>query len=121
MLGATLIVTTLIAAETALGFVFDPRYRDFPYAALTMAVVPFWVLMLLNRPQSGIAPDCGGGIRRGAGRGGALHGVQRGAGQLAVAVDLRALLAARRYAVAGAGRANPKISSPIAIPDRPIL
>jgi len=25
-----LIVTTLIGAETALGFVFDPRYRDFP-------------------------------------------------------------------------------------------
>ena len=34
-------VTTLIAAETALGFTFDPRYRDFPYASLTMAVVPF--------------------------------------------------------------------------------
>ena len=36
-----LAVTTLIGAETALGFVFDPRYRDFPFAALTMAVVPF--------------------------------------------------------------------------------
>jgi len=56
MLGATLIVTTLIAAETALGFVFDPRYRDFPYAALTMAVVPLWALMFLNRPQSGTRP-----------------------------------------------------------------
>jgi exo-beta-1,3-glucanase (GH17 family) len=56
MLGATLIVTTLIAAETALGFVFDPRYRDFPYAALTMAVIPLWALMLLNRPQSGTRP-----------------------------------------------------------------
>jgi hypothetical protein len=56
LLGLTLIVTTLIAAETALGFVFDPRYRDFPYAALTMAVVPLWALMLLNRPQSGTRP-----------------------------------------------------------------
>jgi glucan 1,3-beta-glucosidase len=55
-LGLTLIVTTVIAAETALGFTFDPRYRDFPYAALTMAVLPFWMLMLLNRPQSGTRP-----------------------------------------------------------------
>lgn len=55
-LGATLIVTTVIAAETALGFAFDPRYRDFPFAALTMAVLPFWMLMLLNRPQSGKRP-----------------------------------------------------------------
>src|ERR1700712_4229811 len=55
-LGLALIVTTVIAAETALGFTFDPRYRDFPYAALTMAVLPFWMLMLLNRPQSGTRP-----------------------------------------------------------------
>jgi exo-beta-1,3-glucanase (GH17 family) len=56
MLGAALIVTTLIGVETALGFVFDPRYKDFPYAALTMAVVPFWTVMLLNRPQAGVRP-----------------------------------------------------------------
>jgi glucan 1,3-beta-glucosidase len=55
-LGASLVVTTLIAAETALGFVFDPRYRDFPYASLTMAVVPFACLMMLNRPQQGHRP-----------------------------------------------------------------
>jgi len=36
--------------------VFDPRYRDFPFAALTMAVVPFAALMLLNRPQQGVRP-----------------------------------------------------------------
>ena len=42
--------------ETALGFTFDPRYRDFPYASLTMAVVPFAGLMLLNRPQAGARP-----------------------------------------------------------------
>src|SRR3954454_24364452 len=40
-LGLTLAVTVLIGVETALGFVFDPRYRDFPFAALSMAVVPF--------------------------------------------------------------------------------
>jgi glucan 1,3-beta-glucosidase len=56
ILGAMLVVTTLIGAETALGFVFDPRYRDFPFAALTMAVVPFSLLMLLNRPQEGVRP-----------------------------------------------------------------
>ncbi|MES2193451.1 MAG: beta-(1-6) glucans synthase [Pseudomonadota bacterium] len=56
LLGATLLVTTLIGAETALGFVFDPRYKDFPFAALTMAVLPFWTLMALNRPQQGTRP-----------------------------------------------------------------
>jgi exo-beta-1,3-glucanase (GH17 family) len=56
LLGAALIVTVLIAAETALGFVFDPRYKDFPFAALTMAVVPFATLMLLNRPPQGARP-----------------------------------------------------------------
>jgi glucan 1,3-beta-glucosidase len=56
VLGATLLLTTLIGAETALGFVFDPRYRDFPFAALTMAVVPFSTLMLLNRPPDGVRP-----------------------------------------------------------------
>jgi exo-beta-1,3-glucanase (GH17 family) len=56
ILGAALMVTTLVGAETALGFVFDPRYKDFPFAALTMAVVPFATLMLLNRPQDGVRP-----------------------------------------------------------------
>jgi glucan 1,3-beta-glucosidase len=55
LLGATLVVTALIGSETALGFVFDPRYRDFPFAALTMAVLPFTTLML-NRPQTGVRP-----------------------------------------------------------------
>ena len=50
-----LIVTVLIAAETALGFVFDPRYRDFPFASLTMAVVPF-AMLLANRPAQGGRP-----------------------------------------------------------------
>jgi glucan 1,3-beta-glucosidase len=56
ILGAALLITVLMGAETALGFVFDPRYRDFPFAALTMAVVPFASLMLLNRPQEGVRP-----------------------------------------------------------------
>jgi exo-beta-1,3-glucanase (GH17 family) len=56
LLGLVLAVTTLIGAETALGFAFDPRYRDFPFASLTMAVVPFTALMLLNRPKEGVRP-----------------------------------------------------------------
>jgi exo-beta-1,3-glucanase (GH17 family) len=56
LLGLSLIITTLIAAETALGFTFDPRYRDFPFASLTMAVVPYALLTLLNRPQEGVRP-----------------------------------------------------------------
>ncbi|HEY0851318.1 MAG TPA: beta-(1-6) glucans synthase [Bradyrhizobium sp.] len=56
LLALALGITAVIAAETALGFAFDPRYRDFPYASLTMAVVPFMGLMVLNRPQTGTRP-----------------------------------------------------------------
>jgi glucan 1,3-beta-glucosidase len=55
LLGAALVVSVLIGSETALGFVFDPRYLDFPFAALSMAVVPF-ALLTLNRPQEGKRP-----------------------------------------------------------------
>jgi exo-beta-1,3-glucanase (GH17 family) len=56
MLGITLIVTTLIAAQSALGLVFDARWRDFPFAALTMAVVPFCTVAFLNPPKSATRP-----------------------------------------------------------------
>ena len=56
LLGLVLAVTCLVAAETALGLVFDPRYKDFPFASLTMAVLPFATLMLLNRPKAGARP-----------------------------------------------------------------
>jgi len=56
LLGLVLAVTCLVAAETALGFVFDPRYKDFPFASLSMAVLPFATLMLLNRPKAGARP-----------------------------------------------------------------
>jgi len=56
MLGVTLIVTTLIATQTALSLIFDARWRDFPFAALTMAVVPFWTLAFLNGSKSGKRP-----------------------------------------------------------------
>jgi exo-beta-1,3-glucanase (GH17 family) len=56
VLGLALAVTTVIGAATAIGLAFDPRYKDFPFAALTMAVVPFAVLSLLNRPKEGFRP-----------------------------------------------------------------
>jgi len=56
VLGLALAVATLIGADTAIGFVFDPRYKDFPFAALTMAAVPFAALTLLNRPKVGSRP-----------------------------------------------------------------
>ncbi len=56
LLGLALIATTVIGAQTAIGFVFDPRYKDFPFAALTMAAVPFAALSLLNRPKEGVRP-----------------------------------------------------------------
>lgn len=55
-LGLVFLVAVLVATETSLGFAFDPRYRDFPFAALTMVVLPFALLMLLNRPQTGVRP-----------------------------------------------------------------
>lgn len=56
LLGFTLIAITLLAVETALGLIFDGRWRDFPYAALTMAVVPFAALSQLNTRPSGPRP-----------------------------------------------------------------
>jgi len=55
-LGLTLATAALVGAATALGLVFDPRYRDFPFASMSMAVVPFTALTLLNRPKGGARP-----------------------------------------------------------------
>jgi exo-beta-1,3-glucanase (GH17 family) len=46
-LGLVLILSVVVALTVALGLAFDPRYRDFPYAALTAAVLPFVCLTLL--------------------------------------------------------------------------
>lgn len=56
ILGITLIVTTVLATETALGLVFDGRWRDFPFAGLTMAVVPFFTVAMFNAAESGKRP-----------------------------------------------------------------
>ncbi len=41
--GLILVLATVLAIETALGLVFDPRYRDFRFAPLSAAVIPFAV------------------------------------------------------------------------------
>lgn len=56
MHGLVWIVIIVIGTDTALGFVFDPREKDFPYASLTMAAIPFLAMTLLNRPRKGIRP-----------------------------------------------------------------
>jgi len=43
-----LVATTILAIQTALGLVFDPRYRDFTDAQLSAAVVPFAIAMALG-------------------------------------------------------------------------
>ena len=55
-LGLVLTVVVVIAAATALGFVFDPRYRDFKFAEFTIAVLPLAGLMAFNRPKTGVRP-----------------------------------------------------------------
>ena len=45
----------LVAVEAALGLVFDPRYRDIPFAPLTGAAVPFLVLLFTTRASGRIA------------------------------------------------------------------
>ena len=99
---------------------FDPRYRDFPFASLTMAAVPFACLML-NRPQSGPRPIAEAAFAGLLAVSAVYVGVERGPRQLAVDVDLRGLSSAGVHAVAGAGRAKPKINSPIASPDSTML
>jgi glucan 1,3-beta-glucosidase len=48
VLGWLTIGVTVIAVMTALGLAFDPRYRDFPYAPLSCAIVPLFVAMALS-------------------------------------------------------------------------
>src|SRR5262249_46161021 len=47
------IATMLLAFVVALGLVFDPRYRDFPFAPLTAAILPFlfpYLLVARSKP-----------------------------------------------------------------------
>jgi exo-beta-1,3-glucanase (GH17 family) len=46
--GLALAAATVLAIQTALGLVFDPRYRDFTDAQLSAAVVPFAITIMLG-------------------------------------------------------------------------
>jgi exo-beta-1,3-glucanase (GH17 family) len=52
-IGIIVIATMLLTIEVALGFVFDPRYKDFPFAPLTAAAVPFLTHSFAVSPSSG--------------------------------------------------------------------
>jgi exo-beta-1,3-glucanase (GH17 family) len=47
-----LIAIMLLSVHVAHGLVFDPRYKDFPFAPLTAAIVPFFAhSLVMPRPQ----------------------------------------------------------------------
>jgi exo-beta-1,3-glucanase (GH17 family) len=50
-LGVLMIALAVLAVQAALGLVFDPRYRDFPFAPLTGATAP---LLLIIKRKGGI-------------------------------------------------------------------
>lgn len=52
-LGILLIGTSVLAVQTALSLAFNPRYLDFPFAALTAAGLPFLLLSFLIPTASG--------------------------------------------------------------------
>jgi exo-beta-1,3-glucanase (GH17 family) len=56
ILGFTLMVTTVIVTETALGLIFDPRWRDFPFATLTMIAVSFAAVARLDGRRAATRP-----------------------------------------------------------------
>ena len=48
--GLLLMALTVLAVQSALALSFDPRYRDFPFAPLTAAALPFLMLSFAPRP-----------------------------------------------------------------------
>jgi hypothetical protein len=52
-LGVLLIVLTVLAVQSALALSFNPRYRDFPFAPLTAAALPFLLLGFVAAPVAG--------------------------------------------------------------------
>ena len=52
-LGVAFIALTLLSVETALGLVFDPRYRDIPFAPQSAAAFAFLVLMVSTSRPAG--------------------------------------------------------------------
>ena len=120
-LGLLLMALTVLAVQSALALSFDPRYRDFPFAPLTAAALPFLLLSFVPRPAGARARAGGNG--RGAVlalvRG--LHRLERDAGQLAGAVVCRGARPAGVQLASGTGRARLRISSATASADSAVL
>jgi hypothetical protein len=55
-LGLLLLALTVLAMQAALALAFDPRYRDFPFAPLTAAALPFALLRLVAPRPAGQWP-----------------------------------------------------------------
>lgn len=52
VMGLVLVATLLLSLLVALGLVFDPRYKDFPFAPLTAAIAPLLThSFVVPRPQ----------------------------------------------------------------------
>jgi glucan 1,3-beta-glucosidase len=49
-------VLTVLAVQSALALAFDPRYRDFPFAPLTAAALPFLLIGLVAPRPPGVRP-----------------------------------------------------------------
>ena len=121
-LGLLLIALTVLAVQSALGLAFDPRYRDFPFAPLTAAAVPFAAASFAwRRGQPARAPlaETVAAARAGAVRD--LHRLERDHRQLAGAVVLRGAGLAGGHSGSGAGRARLRISSATASADSAAL
>jgi glucan 1,3-beta-glucosidase len=56
-LGLLLVVLVVLAVQAALGLVFNPRYRDFPFTALSAAVIPYLVMMSAWPRVRQVQPD----------------------------------------------------------------
>ena len=52
-LGVLLMALTVLAVQSALGLSFDPRYRDFPFAPLIAAALPFVLLSFVAPRPAG--------------------------------------------------------------------
>jgi glucan 1,3-beta-glucosidase len=64
-LGLLLIALTVLAIQSALALAFDPRYRDFPFAPLIAAAVPFALIALVVPLAAGrraLAETLAGGV-----------------------------------------------------------
>ena len=118
IVGVVLIAAVVLAIQIALGLVFDPRYKDFPFAPLTAAIVP---LVCSRSKQQARAREA----RRNRGRGAAaldsLYCAERGICELAVALAVHRRCGARIHAAAGARRAKLSTSKPAAKAAKPTL